>query len=104
MHRTATKVCLVRRDAVLLNARLDLRNHSPDGFNWGYAGSGPAQLALALVADAIEDDTLAQECYQAFKLCVVANEERNHWELTDEWIQGWVVCWRFLTERHRAEQ
>jgi len=24
-------------------------NHSPDGFNWSYAGSGPAQLALALL-------------------------------------------------------
>lgn len=24
-------------------------NHSPDGFNWGYGGSGPAQLALALL-------------------------------------------------------
>ena len=24
-------------------------NHSPDGFNWGYAGSGPAQLALAIL-------------------------------------------------------
>jgi hypothetical protein len=23
-------------------------NHSPDGFNWGYGGSGPAQLALAV--------------------------------------------------------
>jgi len=23
-------------------------NHSSDGFNWGYAGSGPAQLALAV--------------------------------------------------------
>lgn len=25
-----------------------LVNHSPDGFAWGYAGSGPSQLALAL--------------------------------------------------------
>lgn len=24
-------------------------NHSPDGFNWGYGGSGPSQLALAVV-------------------------------------------------------
>lgn len=24
-------------------------NHSPDGFNWGYGGSGPAQLALAVL-------------------------------------------------------
>jgi hypothetical protein len=23
-------------------------NHSPDGFNWGYEGSGPSQLALAI--------------------------------------------------------
>lgn len=23
-------------------------NHSPDGFNWGYGGSGPSQLALAI--------------------------------------------------------
>lgn len=24
-------------------------NHSPDGFNWGYQGSGPTQLALAIL-------------------------------------------------------
>lgn len=24
-------------------------NHSPDGFNWGYGGSGPAQLALGIL-------------------------------------------------------
>lgn len=24
-------------------------NHSPDGYNWGYGGSGPAQLALAIM-------------------------------------------------------
>src|SRR5262245_1194599 len=35
-----------------LPARLDLRSHSPTGFEWGYGGSGPAQLALALLADA----------------------------------------------------
>ena len=30
-----------------LNPRFDLWNHSPSGFEWGYGGSGPAQLALA---------------------------------------------------------
>ena len=24
-------------------------NHSPDGFQWSYEGSGPAQLALAVL-------------------------------------------------------
>src|SRR6185437_10265213 len=50
-----------------LNKRLDLVNHSPDGFAWGYGGSGPSQLALALLADALEDDKLALSYYQTFK-------------------------------------
>ena len=25
--------------------------HSPDGFNWGYGGSGPADLALSILTD-----------------------------------------------------
>jgi len=41
------------RDYVL-PVRLDLYNHSPDGFEWGYQGSGPAQLALAILADALK--------------------------------------------------
>ena len=27
----------------------EYHNHSPDGFAWGYGGSGPAQLALAIM-------------------------------------------------------
>jgi hypothetical protein len=30
--------------------------HSPTGFEWGYGGSGPADLALALAADVIGDE------------------------------------------------
>ena len=37
-----------------LPSRLDLANHSPDGLNWGYSGSGPAQLALAILADHLQ--------------------------------------------------
>jgi len=46
-------------------------SHSPDGFNWGYGGSGPAQLALALMLlYCEEEDALA--IYQAFKREFVA--------------------------------
>jgi hypothetical protein len=41
-----------------LNLRHDLRRHSEE-FNWGYGGSGPAQLALALAADVLGDDEQA---------------------------------------------
>jgi hypothetical protein len=55
-----------------LPLRLDLFNHSPTGFSWGYTGSGPAQLALALLADALGDDDLAVRLHQDFKFKVVA--------------------------------
>lgn len=65
-----------------LNPRHDLRNHSPDGFQWGYGGSGPAQLALALVADATGDDELAQRTYQRFKFNIIAGIQADRWTMT----------------------
>jgi len=64
-----------------LDPRADLRNHSPDGFNWGYGGSGPAQLALALLADALGDDAKAQAFYQDFKFKVIARLTGDAFEL-----------------------
>lgn len=54
-----------------LPPRNDLRNHSPDGFAWGYGGSGPSQLALAILAD-LHGDTKALQWYQPFKWRVIA--------------------------------
>lgn len=45
-----------------------IRNHSPDGFNWGYGGSGPAQLALAIMLEL----TGKPDGYQDFKFRVIA--------------------------------
>jgi len=50
----------------LIPMRLDLRYHSPDGFEWGYGGSGPARFVFAILADAIGDRE-AQRLYQDFK-------------------------------------
>ena len=65
-----------------LNPRLDLYNHSPTGFEWGYGGSGPAQLALAILADHLADDAQALIFYQRFKWAVVAKLPRRRWTLT----------------------
>lgn len=53
--------------ACLLPPRNDLRNHSPDGFSWGYLGSGPAQLALAMLMQVFQDWSRVQPIYQIFK-------------------------------------
>ena len=65
-----------------LDPRLDLRNHSPTGLNWAYGGSGPAQLALALLADALGDDRRALAVYQDYKWRVVTHLDNAGWELT----------------------
>ena len=70
-----------------LRPRLDLFNHSPTGFAWGHGGSGPAQLALAILADVFGDDELAIAYHQDFKFRVIGRLEQNeHWVLTEEQI------------------
>lgn len=80
-----------------LDPRLDLRNHSPSGFEMGYSGSGPAQLALALLADALADDELALAHYQRFKARVIAPIEGNHFAISQEEIKQ--VVHRLAQER-----
>jgi hypothetical protein len=54
-----------------LDFRFDLQNHSPTGFECGYAGSGPAQLALAICADVLGDDAKALAIHQQFKFKII---------------------------------
>jgi len=66
-----------------LDPRLDLDNHSPTGFEWGYGGSGPAQLALAILADALRDDITAVRLHQKFKWRVISKIARDKpWQIT----------------------
>jgi len=46
---------------------LELADHSPSGFEWGYGGSGPAQLALALLLDYTDDEAFALDHYQGIQ-------------------------------------
>lgn len=48
-----------------------VHNHSPDGFMWGYEGSGPSQLALAVLLS-LTDERTAVRNYQDFKRNVIA--------------------------------
>jgi hypothetical protein len=69
-------------DGRRLNPRHDLWNHSPSGFEWGYVGSGPAQLALAILADHLDDDTEAFNFHHRFKWAVIAELPGRGWALT----------------------
>ena len=75
-------------EVYLLDPRLDLRNHSPTGLGWGYSGSGPAQLALALAADVLGDDERAQEIYQRLKFRIIGGLPHEGWVLTESRIRS----------------
>jgi len=67
----------------------DLVNHSPDGFSWGYAGSGPAQLSFAILFDFYKDADKARMWYQKFKFKVISQLlERGGWVLTREEVEA----------------
>jgi hypothetical protein len=72
-----------------LPPRTDLRNHSPTGFEWGYGGSGPAQLALAILADAL-GPTRAVGLYHDFKWEVLAGLEADEWAIAREDVLAWL--------------
>jgi len=55
-------------------------NHSPDGFCWGYGGSGPSQLALALMLE-VNDPDVAINYYQDFKWNVIAKLSQDDFEI-----------------------
>jgi len=55
---------------------LQHRNHSSDGFNWGYLGSGPSQLALA-VALKLFDKYTALANYPRLKEQIISHLDRE---------------------------
>ena len=68
-----------------------VHNHSPNGFEWGYGGSGPAQLALAILLDATDGNKLtAEEWHQQFKWDHVTRWHQNGWATTRAAVLRWL--------------
>ena len=80
-----------RKSSRSLPLHLETRNHSPTGFAWGYSGSGPAQLALALLIDATGDQDIALQHYQDFKFRFVTRWD-DSWQITQSQIQPYLAA------------
>lgn len=78
--------------------------HSPDGFNWGYGGSAPSELARCILFDAFGTETCPDrpglcKChspwvdsyYQAYNSDVIAKMTKGEvWKLRQIDICNWV--------------
>ena len=73
-----------------LDPRLDLRDHAPSGMEWGYGGSGPSQLALAILAHATGDEPYALANYQDFKWEIIAPMDSREWTMEQRNVMDWV--------------
>jgi hypothetical protein len=85
--------------------------HSPSGLNWGYGGSGPADLALSILADHLGERRLmprqhafearalrAIERTRAFRLhqqlkwdLIAGLPQDEAWQITGAEIDGWLM-------------
>jgi len=62
--------------------------HSPTGFEFGYGGSGPADLALSILWNFLGREP-SQILYMDFKSRFVARW-KDKWEITSLEIQNWI--------------
>ena len=69
--------------------------HSPTGFEWGYGGSGPSDLARCILIDHFRmhkrPDKELPVNYQDFKADVICNLPREGFELTSKQIGDWII-------------
>lgn len=70
-------------DSKALLPRTDIKAYSDNGFEWGYEGVEPTQLALAILSHHFDDDAKALQHAEAFMRGVVANFN-NEWEMTTD--------------------
>ena len=68
-------------------------NHSPTGFEFGYCGSGPAQLAFAILLD-YSGQSKARQHYQNFKRDFIATMKSEGRVIQKFQIDHWLVLQR----------
>lgn len=86
-----------------------LMNHSPDGFEWGYCGSGSAQLALALALHHFKEvkrmpvplaESLALAFYQDLKERTTVIWDEDAWFLESRELEAILkLLWSEHPER-----
>ena len=81
---------------------LALQCHSPTGINWGFTGSGPAQLALALLLEVTDRETALRH-YMRFRDGVIARIATGSWAATTADLAKWLELSRSTEQTVRMD-
>jgi hypothetical protein len=68
-----------------------VERHSPTGIEWGYRGSGPADLALSILTRFADAET-AQALYQRFKAEVIARVPDEGGVIQADQVRSWLAA------------
>jgi hypothetical protein len=82
-------VCSRDADGIHTNVPRRIIYHSPDGFEWGYGGSGPADFALNILSIFIGQE-LAFRYHQDFKWAFIAKMPQKGGLICHEAILQWL--------------
>jgi len=75
-----------------------VKYHSPTGMEWGYSGSGPADLALSILCDVLNEHPITRDeiCttdafrfHQEFKRDFIAGLGQN-WQINKDVVRKWI--------------
>lgn len=88
-HKTLLGSRYVTYGEVELDPRLNIFNHSRDGFDWGYMGSAPLQLAFAILCE-IADVDFAKQYKTEFSKDVVSQLKGRDWILESVDVLEWI--------------
>lgn len=99
-----TEYVLLARDAnnnVATNVPWLVKHHSPTGFEWGYGGSGPADLALNIVENALLHLGYAgerQDCFEGscFTLSWLMHQKFKNTFIVYAAREGAVIDWEVV--------
>ena len=80
--------CQVTVNGEPLGARIDIRNYSANGFEWGYDGGAPRQLALAILADHFAEARDALLHHEKFLLNFIVGVRDDQWTLTSSEVDS----------------
>jgi len=78
-------------DCTRLKHHLVAGYRTKGGFEWGYRGAGPAELAIAILHDVCQDDDVAARLYQRFKHDVIAFLPRAGFVMESEYVERWLM-------------
>ena len=86
-------ICKRTNSGPQVNSPHRIAKHSPDGFEWGYGGSGPADLALNILAAYIGEEAAEKDgLYQEFKWDFIAPMSFRGGTIKREDVAVWLAA------------